>query len=80
MLGGERIARVGRRGKYLVIGFESGSDLLVHLRMTGSLRHAPDGLRDDDPYRRAIVELDDDSAARLPRCPTVRDLAAPRAW
>ncbi len=61
MLGGERIARVGRRGKYLVLGFESGRNLLVHLRMTGSLRHSPDGLRDDDPYRRAIVEFDDDS-------------------
>lgn len=60
-LGGERIVRVGRRGKYLVIGFESGRNLLVHLRMTGSLRHEPDGLPEGDPYGRAVVGLDDDS-------------------
>ncbi len=60
-LEGQLIGRVGRRGKYLVISFESGRDLLVHLRMTGSLRHEADGLSRDDPYRRAIVALDDDS-------------------
>ena len=35
---GERVGEVGRRGKYLIVGFESGRSLLVHLRMTGSLR------------------------------------------
>src|SRR5207237_10517870 len=50
-----------RRGKYLLFRFESGRGLLVHLRMTGSFRHAPgDGLP-DDPYRRAVVRLDDGS-------------------
>jgi formamidopyrimidine-DNA glycosylase len=61
MLTGERVATVGRRGKYLVVGFESGRHLLVHLRMTGSLRHG-DGLTvEPDPYRRAVVRLDDGS-------------------
>lgn len=60
-LEGQRIAAVERRGKYLVVRFEGALVLLVHLRMTGSLRHAPGGLPDDDPYRRAVVRLDDGS-------------------
>jgi formamidopyrimidine-DNA glycosylase len=39
-LAGERIVEVGRRGKYLLLRFESGRVLLIHLRMTGSLRGA----------------------------------------
>jgi formamidopyrimidine-DNA glycosylase len=60
-LEGERIREVGRRGKYLVVRFESGRALLIHLRMTGSLRHAPAGTLPDDPYRRAVARLDDGS-------------------
>jgi formamidopyrimidine-DNA glycosylase len=59
-LEGERIAEVGRRGKYLVVRFESGRALLIHLRMTGTVLHAHNGL-EDDPYRRAVVTLDDGS-------------------
>ena len=58
-LEGERVVAVERRGKYLVVRFESGRVLLVHLRMTGSFRHGPAGSLDDDPYRRAVVSLDD---------------------
>ena len=60
-LEGERVAELGRRGKYLVVRFESGRVLLMHLRMTGSVRHAPAGSLADDPYRRAVVKLDDGS-------------------
>ncbi|HET7571392.1 MAG TPA: bifunctional DNA-formamidopyrimidine glycosylase/DNA-(apurinic or apyrimidinic site) lyase [Gaiellaceae bacterium] len=60
-LEGERVAAVERRGKYLVVRFESGRVLLVHLRMTGSLRHTPPGSLQDDPHRRAVVRLDDGS-------------------
>ncbi len=60
-LEGEHVRAVERRGKYLVVRFESGRALLVHLRMTGSLRHAPSGAADDDPHRRAVVSLDDGS-------------------
>jgi formamidopyrimidine-DNA glycosylase len=60
-LTGERIADVGRRGKYLVVRFESGRVLLIHLRMTGSLLHARGGTLPDDPHRRAVVKLDDGS-------------------
>jgi formamidopyrimidine-DNA glycosylase len=58
-LAGERVAQVERRGKYLVVGFESGLVLLVHLRMTGSFLIAPSGELPDDPHRRAVVTLDD---------------------
>jgi formamidopyrimidine-DNA glycosylase len=61
-LEGERIAAVDRRGKYLLVRFESGRVLLIHLRMTGNLLHGRDGgLPADDPHRRAVVKLDDGS-------------------
>ena len=60
-LEGERIARVSRRGKYLVFEFESGRHLLVHLRMTGNVEHPAQGGLAADPYRRAVVKLDDGS-------------------
>jgi formamidopyrimidine-DNA glycosylase len=60
-LQGERVGALERRGKYLVVRFGSGRVLLVHLRMTGSLLHAPGGSLQDDPHRRAVVTLDDGS-------------------
>ena len=35
-LEGERVAAVERRGKYLIVRFETGRALLIHLRMTGA--------------------------------------------
>jgi formamidopyrimidine-DNA glycosylase len=60
-LEGERVAALDRRGKYLIVRFESGRVLLIHLRMTGSLRHVVRGTLADDPHRRAVVKLDDGS-------------------
>jgi len=61
-LEGERIAAVDRRGKYLIVRFESGRVLLIHLRMTGNLLHGSgEWLSADDPHRRAVVRLDDGS-------------------
>ena len=54
----ETVSTVDRRGKYLIVRFESGRALLIHLRMTGSLQHAPSGELPGDPYRRAVVTLD----------------------
>jgi len=59
-LQGERVASVERRGKYLILRFETDRVLLIHLRMTGSLRHSSSGLA-DDRHRRALVRLDDGS-------------------
>ena len=57
-LEGERVAALERRGKYLIVRFESGRALLIHLRMTGSLRHVGAGGKlSDDPHRRAVVIL-----------------------
>jgi formamidopyrimidine-DNA glycosylase len=58
---GEVVDVVDRRGKYLIVRFRSGRALLIHLRMTGSLLHAPSGELPDDPYRRAVARLDDGS-------------------
>ena len=60
-LEGEQVRELGRRGKYLVVAFESGRHLLVHLRMTGSLQHPVSGGLAADPHRRAVVRLDDGS-------------------
>ncbi len=61
-LQGERVAALDRRGKYLIVRFESARALLIHLRMTGNLLHGTDGaFRPDDPHRRAVVRLDDGS-------------------
>ena len=54
-LTGERVAAVDRRGKYLVIRFESGLALVVHLRMTGGFPEEPAS------HQRAVIELDDGS-------------------
>jgi formamidopyrimidine-DNA glycosylase len=57
-LQGERVASVERRGKYLILRFETDRVLLVHLRMTGGFRHG-EAATGDDPHRRALVRLDD---------------------
>jgi formamidopyrimidine-DNA glycosylase len=60
-LEGERVTAVDRRGKYLIVRFESGRALLVHLRMTGSFLYDASGRLPDDPHRRAVVRMDDGS-------------------
>jgi len=54
-LEGDRVRSVERRGKYLLLRFESGLALLVHLRMTGSFGFTPTS------HERAVLELDDGS-------------------
>src|SRR5439155_16499486 len=49
-----------RRGKYLIVRFESGLVLLIHLRMTGSLAHSRNGAPANS-HVRAVVRLDDGS-------------------
>jgi formamidopyrimidine-DNA glycosylase len=60
-LEGRRVISVERRGKYLIVRFENGLALLVHLRMTGSFLVARRGDLPEDPHRRAVVRLDDGS-------------------
>jgi formamidopyrimidine-DNA glycosylase len=61
-LDSERVTALDRRGKYLVVRFESGRALLIHLRMTGTLLHVVSGgVPEHDPHLRAVVRLDDGS-------------------
>src|SRR6476659_9249254 len=60
-LTGERVAAVDRRGKYLIVRFESGLVLLIHLRMTGKLTYSKNGASAAAPHLRAVVRLDDGS-------------------
>src|SRR5919198_4227553 len=60
-LEGERVAALDRRGKYLIVRFESGRVLLIHLRMTGSVLTGQAASTAKDAYRRAVVTLDDGS-------------------
>lgn len=53
LLEGARISSIERRGKYLLLQFEDGRMLLVHLRMTGGFGFAP------TTHERAVLELDD---------------------
>ncbi len=57
-LAGETVSSVERRGKYLLWRLASGRTLVVHLRMTGSFRHAGAGELPDDAHRRAKLTLD----------------------
>ena len=59
-LTGERVAAVRRRGKYLIVRFESGLVLLIHLRMTGTFAHSQNGALPAS-HVRAVVRLDDGS-------------------
>ncbi len=59
-LKGQMVAKVGRRGKWIVIALNGGDVLLVHLRMTGQLLHRVDsGDSSDDRYIRVLFLLDD---------------------
>jgi formamidopyrimidine-DNA glycosylase len=58
-LEGERVAKVDRRGKYLIVRFESGRALLIHLRMTGAVLTGAAASAEDELHRRAVVRLDD---------------------
>jgi formamidopyrimidine-DNA glycosylase len=54
---GERVVEVDRRGKYLIVRFESGRALLIHLRMTGAVLTG--AAAELEAHRRAVVSLDD---------------------
>ena len=61
---GHRIARLRRRGKYLLADLDGDRELVMHLGMTGSFRFRGqlwgDGsLWEGDPYVRATFDLDD---------------------
>lgn len=54
---GHRIAGLKRKGKYLLFVLDNGDYLVIHLRMTGRLLYAPDGLV-QDAYARILFHLE----------------------
>lgn len=58
-LAGERIVRVGRRAKYVLVELGSGRRLTVHLRMTGRLIVEPPGTPDRYPYTHVVLTFTD---------------------
>ncbi|MDX6639303.1 MAG: formamidopyrimidine-DNA glycosylase [Solirubrobacteraceae bacterium] len=61
-VGGRRIERLSRRGKYLVVELADEVFLLVHLRMTGTLLYDPPL---GAPYARVVFALDDGHELRF---------------
>ena len=59
-LAGQRIESLERRGKYLIFHLSSGEVLILHLRMSGWLHHAPSG-SPQELYCRNIFIMDDGS-------------------
>jgi len=62
-LEGRRVVGVSRRGKYLLVGC-CGGTLVIHLRMTGSLRICDPGA-DRSRHTRAVLALDDGRELRF---------------
>ncbi len=61
---GAAISEVRRRAKYIVMPLTTGSTLLIHLRMTGSLRVQPAAAR-RDPYERVALRFADGRELRF---------------
>lgn len=57
-IAGRQIARVDRRGKYLIARFADGGAMVIHLRMTGMLHPLAPGM-DEPPHTRMVYESDD---------------------
>lgn len=56
MLTGRTVARLARRGKYLLFHLDGGVVMVVHLRMTGRIFYAPAGTP-DDRFTRIVFRL-----------------------
>ena len=57
-IAGQRFVEFGRRGKYMLLGLESGMTLIVHLRMTGHLIIVA-GDAPSAPHTHVVMRLDD---------------------
>ncbi len=55
---------VDRRGKYLALNLDSGQVVVVHLRMTGSLRFRQRE-HEEEPFTRAVFDLDQGDQLRF---------------
>lgn len=63
-LSGRTFAAVARRGKYLGLNLDNEQVVVVHLRMTGSLRFRAAG-HEEEPFMRAVFDLDSGDQLRF---------------
>lgn len=63
-LRGQRVQGTDRKGKFLLINLESGDDIVVHLRMTGSLYAAPTDFP-LEKHTHVILKLEGDRELRF---------------
>lgn len=61
---GQRIERVGRRGKFLVLPLSQGDELIIHLGMTGVVSRCPPP-DDGTKHLRVVMRLDGADPATL---------------
>ena len=78
-LEGERVARVDRRGKYLIVRFEIGSRSADPPPDDGVVCARSERRSTDDPHRRAVVTTRRRIGRRLPRRAPLRHVAPARA-
>jgi formamidopyrimidine-DNA glycosylase len=57
-MAGQRFVEFDRRGKYMILGLESGASLIVHLRMTGQLLVQPVEV-EPNQHTHVVFDLDD---------------------
>jgi len=82
---GQRIARIYRRAKFIVLAFEGQGGVLIHLRMTGRL-HFIDPASRPEPHVRLLLRLADGrilvlhDTRRFARAKVVADLEAALAY
>ena len=57
---GRRVTKLGRRGKYLIIELDHGTDLVIHLRLSGHLEVV--GRNEEVTYERIRFDLDNGRA------------------
>lgn len=58
---GQKIMKITRRGKYLILKLSGGDSLIIHLKMSGSLLVAK-ASTEPPKYTRAIINLDNDTS------------------
>ena len=62
---GQRIARVGRRAKYLLFHLEGGGVLIAHLGMSGRMVLGADGTDAERKHDHVVVTFDDGTVLRF---------------
>ncbi|HXQ50228.1 MAG TPA: bifunctional DNA-formamidopyrimidine glycosylase/DNA-(apurinic or apyrimidinic site) lyase [Stellaceae bacterium] len=65
LLEGRRVARVGRRAKYLLFHLDGGGVVLAHLGMSGRMVLGGDGANEDRRHDHVVIAFDDGTVLRF---------------